>query len=102
MGDRDLLVIVAQLLFEAYTDLYYHRQIYSLERYIGSIIISKRTAYIFVEISVDFIKRRPRSVLELVFKDEAGVKHKSSKFKEDDLLHWNLDTFAHFAVSSFS
>ncbi|KAN0134695.1 hypothetical protein V8E53_007480 [Lactarius tabidus] len=52
-----------------------------------------RDLYIHLkEISVDFIKRRPRSVLELVFKDEAGVKHKSSKFKEDDLLHWNLDT----------
>jgi hypothetical protein len=40
------------------------------------------------------------SVLELILKDEAGVKHKSSKFKECDRVHWNLDTFVHFAVSS--
>ena len=101
MGDQDRLAIDPQLSFEQYADLS-HVQIYSLERYIRSTIISEQTRYSFVEISVDFIKRRPTSVLELVFKDEAGVKHKSSKFKEGDLVHWNLDTFVHFAVSSFS
>jgi len=45
------------------------------------------------EIFVDFIKRRPTSVLELVFKDHAGVKLKSDKFKQGDLVHWNLDTY---------
>ena len=58
--------------------------------------------YIFVEISVDFIKSRPTFVLELVFRDDAGVKHKSNKFKEGDVVHWNIDTFVHFTVSSFS
>ncbi|KAN0134700.1 hypothetical protein V8E53_007485 [Lactarius tabidus] len=52
-----------------------------------------RDIYIHLkEMSVDFIKRRPKSVLELVFRDDAGVKHKSNKFKEGDLVHWNLDT----------
>ena len=101
MGDRDLLVVNPQLSFEQYADLY-HRQIYSLERYVGPTIHSKQTAYIFVELSVDFIKRRPTSVLELVFKDDAGVKYKSDKFKEGDFVHWNLDTFVCFAVSSSS
>ena len=52
---------------------------------------------------MDFIQRRPTSVLELIFKDDAGVKHKSSKFKEGDIVYWNLDMFVHFklVVSSF-
>ncbi|KAN0134645.1 hypothetical protein V8E53_007430 [Lactarius tabidus] len=55
---------------------------------------SDRDRYIHLkEISVDFIKRRPTSVLELVFKDDAGVKYRSSKFKDGDLVHWNLDTY---------
>ena len=38
-------------------------------------------------------------VLELVFKDQAGVlEHNSGKFKEDDLVHWNLDTSVHFVL----
>ncbi|KAF8266375.1 hypothetical protein EI94DRAFT_1733227 [Lactarius quietus] len=45
------------------------------------------------EISVDFIKKRPTSDLELVFKDDAGVKRKSNKFKQGDLIHWNLDVY---------
>ena len=40
------------------------------------------------------------SVLELVFKDEAGVEYKSNKFKDGDLVHWNVDTSV-FVVSSF-
>ncbi|KAN0134708.1 hypothetical protein V8E53_007493 [Lactarius tabidus] len=55
-------------------------------------MISKQTRYSPVEISVDFIKRRPKSALELVFRDDADVKHKSNKFKEGDLVHWNIDT----------
>jgi hypothetical protein len=101
MGDRDRLAIDPRLSFKQYANLS-HVQIYSLKRYIGSIIIFEQTRYSHVEISVDFIKRRPKSVLELVFKDDAGVKHKSNKFKEGDLVYWNLDTFVHFAVSSFS
>lgn len=65
-------------------------------------IISDKTSYSFVEIYVDFIEKRPSSVLELVFKDEAGVKHKSTKFKEGDLLHWNLDMFVYFSASLIS
>ncbi|KAF8269995.1 hypothetical protein EI94DRAFT_1724050 [Lactarius quietus] len=45
------------------------------------------------ELSVYFIKRRPTSVLELVFKDDAGVKHKSHKFEQGDLVYWNLDMY---------
>ncbi|KAH9033823.1 hypothetical protein EDB85DRAFT_2144778 [Lactarius pseudohatsudake] len=44
-----------------------------------------------VEISVDFIKTRPTSDLELVFKDDAGVKYKSNKFKNDTPVLWNPD-----------
>ena len=42
------------------------------------------------------------TVLELAFKDEAGVEHKSGKFKEGDIVHWNIDTSVHFVLSSFS
>ncbi|KAN0133873.1 hypothetical protein V8E53_008305 [Lactarius tabidus] len=49
------------------------------------------------EISVDFIKRRPKSALELVFKDDtkddARVKHESNKFKKGDLVLWNIDMY---------
>ncbi|KAF8269990.1 hypothetical protein EI94DRAFT_1724039 [Lactarius quietus] len=46
------------------------------------------------EISVYFIKRRPTSILELVFKDDAGVK-KSNRFrvKQGDLVYWNFDMY---------
>ena len=64
------------------------------------IIIFEQTRYSPVELFVDFIKRRPTSVVELVFKDIDGVEHKSNKFKEGDLVHWNLDTFVYFAVLS--
>ena len=70
---------------------------------IGPIIIPKQIAYTFVEIFVEFIKRRPKSVLELVLKNDAGVIGKSNKFKEDSItIRWNLDMFVHCAVSSFS
>ncbi|KAH9008750.1 hypothetical protein EDB84DRAFT_67071 [Lactarius hengduanensis] len=50
------------------------------------------------EISVDFIKTRPISDLELVFKDDAGVTHTSNKFKSrlflnSDPVRWNLDIY---------
>ena len=62
----------------------------------GPIIISEQTlSYSPVEISVDFLKRRPTSVLELIIKDDAGVKHKSSQIKEGELVQWNVDTFVH-------
>ncbi|KAH9054854.1 hypothetical protein EDB87DRAFT_1580223 [Lactarius vividus] len=44
-----------------------------------------------VEISVDFIKTRPTSDLELVFKDDAGVKYKSNKFKNSASVLWKPD-----------
>ena len=76
-----------------------HEQIYLLERYVQPAIISNLTwIHSFIEVAVGFINRRPTSALELVFKDEADVKHKSSKFKEDDLINWNLDMFVRFAT----
>ena len=48
-----------------------------------------------VDISVDFIKRRPTSDLELVFKDGAGVKHQSGKFKKSVSIYWSLDMSVH-------
>ncbi|KAI9457251.1 hypothetical protein BJY52DRAFT_1416883 [Lactarius psammicola] len=52
------------------------------------------------EIYVDFIKRRPMSDLELVFKDDAGVKHKSDKFKKGALVHWTLDIYVRTHTSA--
>ena len=37
------------------------------------------------------MKKRPKSDLKLVIKDDTGVKHESNKFKEGDLVLWNLD-----------
>ncbi|KAH9022932.1 hypothetical protein EDB84DRAFT_1564855 [Lactarius hengduanensis] len=45
------------------------------------------------EIFVDFIEKRPTSDLELVFKDDAGIKHKSNKFKKEIVIHWNADIY---------
>ncbi|KAH9021963.1 hypothetical protein EDB85DRAFT_1895448 [Lactarius pseudohatsudake] len=39
----------------------------------------------------DDIKRRPTSDFELFFKDDAGVTHKSNKFKGSIPTRWNLD-----------
>ena len=72
-------------------------QIYSFERYIGPTIVSERTQYNSVEIFVDFIESRPTFDLELVFKDDAGVKHKSDKFKKRALVLWNLDMSVHLS-----
>ena len=41
------------------------------------------------------MKRRSKSDLKLVFKDDTGVKHESNKFKKDALVIWNLDMFVH-------
>ncbi|KAH9028977.1 hypothetical protein EDB85DRAFT_1571481 [Lactarius pseudohatsudake] len=43
------------------------------------------------EIFVDFVKTRPISSIELVFKDHDGVKYKSKKFKNGVLVHWDLN-----------
>ena len=62
----------------------------------------EQARYSFVVIFVNFIKRRPTSDLELVLKDEAGVKHKSRKFKQGDAVHWNLNTFVRPLCGSVS
>ncbi|KAF8256502.1 hypothetical protein EI94DRAFT_1766059 [Lactarius quietus] len=51
-------------------------------------------------ISVYFIKRRPTSILELVFKDDAGVKHKSNKCKRGDPVLWNFDMYVEADTSA--
>ncbi|KAH9020069.1 hypothetical protein EDB85DRAFT_537079 [Lactarius pseudohatsudake] len=45
------------------------------------------------EISVDFIKKRPTSDLELVFKDDAGATRKSDKFKNGARVHWDVNIY---------
>ncbi|KAH8988299.1 WD40 repeat-like protein [Lactarius hatsudake] len=45
------------------------------------------------DIYVDFIEERPSSDLELIFKDDADVDHKSNKFKEGITTHWNIDIY---------
>ncbi|KAH9053099.1 hypothetical protein EDB87DRAFT_1712583 [Lactarius vividus] len=52
------------------------------------------------EISVDFIKTRPTSDLELVFKDDAGVTRKSNKFRNGALVHWDLDIYLKIHTSA--
>ena len=42
------------------------------------------------------MKRRPKSDLKLILKDDTGVKHKSNKFKKGDLILWNFDMSVHF------
>ena len=91
-----------QLSFEQYAD-HSCAQIYSFERYMVPTIISKQTAYAFVGLFVEFFKERPKSILELVLKNDAGVVYKSNQFKEHNItIHWNLDTFVDFAVPSFT
>jgi hypothetical protein len=58
-----------------------------------------KTQYIRTDISVDFIKKRPTSDLELVFKDGNDVKHQSNKFKKNDPIYWNIDMYV-YVVSS--
>ena len=41
------------------------------------------------------MKRRPKSNLKLIFKDDTGVKHESNKFKKGDFVLWDLDMFVH-------
>ena len=101
MDYRDRLAINPQLSSEQHADLSCV-QIYSFERYIGSVIICKQTQYTFIEIFVEFIKGRPTSVLELVLENDHADVYKSNQFKEHDLVHWNIDTSVHFTVSSFS
>ncbi|KAH9010123.1 hypothetical protein EDB85DRAFT_1317852 [Lactarius pseudohatsudake] len=53
------------------------------------------------EISVEFIKTRPISDLELVFKDDAGVIHKPYKFKNNGaLIHWNVNIYVNTHTSA--
>ena len=38
---------------------------------------------------------RPKNDLELVFKEDTGIKRKSNKFKKGELVIWNLDMSVH-------
>jgi hypothetical protein len=62
-------------------------------------LLMGKTQYIRTDISVDFIKKRPTSDLELVFKDGNDVKHQSNKFKKNDPIYWNIDMYV-YVVSS--
>ena len=61
-------------------------------------IPSEQARYSRIEIFIDFIKRRPTSDLELTFKDDAGVKHQSNKFKKGVPICWGLDMSVHLPV----
>lgn len=96
MNDQDRLVFYLQLSVEhPSSGLTVSPQIYSLERYIVPIIISEHNRYSFVEVSVDFIKRRPPFDIDLVFKADSGALYESNRFKGGDLVHWNLGLFVH-------
>jgi hypothetical protein len=84
------------MLTARYTYRYIH-----LKGMCGSTVADKKTKYICTDISVDFIKKRPTSDLELVFKDGAGVKHQSNKFKKSVPIYWNLDMSV-YVVSSIT
>ena len=70
-----------------------------LGRYVGPVIISDQTRYSYVGISVGFIKGRPTSNLELIFRVDDGVEHKSNKFKKSDLVRWTTNMFESLAMS---
>ena len=57
--------------------------------------VENKTHYSFLDISVNFIKERPTADLELVFKDGAGDKQQSKKFKKSVPIYWSLDMFVH-------
>ena len=57
--------------------------------------VENKTHYSFLDISVDFIKERPTADLELVFKDGAGDKQQSKKFKKSVPIYWSLDMSVH-------
>ena len=61
------------------------------------VFVDKNPHHGFLDISVDFIKpeERPTSDLELVFKDGAGDKQQSKKFKKKDFIYWSLDMSVH-------
>ena len=48
------------------------------------------------------MKRRPKSDLKLVFKDDTGVEHESKKFKKGVLVLWNFDMSVHLSCNPFS
>ncbi|KAH8980657.1 hypothetical protein EDB92DRAFT_262290 [Lactarius akahatsu] len=52
------------------------------------------------EVFVDFVKTRPTSDIDLVFKDHAGVKYKSNKFENGVLVHWDLDIHVRYHTSA--
>ena len=37
------------------------------------------------------VRKRPKSDLKLVLKDDTGVEHESNEFKQRDLVIWNID-----------
>ena len=41
------------------------------------------------------VRKRPKSDLKLVLKDDTGVEHESNKFKHGDLVLWDLDMSVH-------
>ena len=73
-----------------------HRYIH-LKGILVPVFVDKNPHYGFLDISVDFIKpeERPTSDLELVFKDGAGDKQQSKKFKKKDFIYWSLDMSVH-------
>ena len=73
-----------------------HRYIH-LKGILVLVFVYNKTHYGFLDISVVFKKpgERPTSDLELVFKDDAGDKQQSKKFKKNDVIYWTLDMSVH-------
>ena len=94
MDDQNQFVFDLQLSLEQYDDHLPHSYIH-LKGILVSTLVDDEAHYSSVDISVDFIKRRPTSDLELVFKDDAGVKHQSGKFKKSVSIYWSLDMSVH-------
>ncbi|KAH9165341.1 hypothetical protein EDB89DRAFT_1911510 [Lactarius sanguifluus] len=72
------------------TDMDDQAQYIDLKRIWGPPLLLSRID-VRLEISVDFTETRPTSDLELVFKDDAGVKYKSNKFTNGAPVLWNLE-----------
>ena len=94
MDDQDLSVLDSRLPFEQMLTATPHRYIH-LKGNLVPAFVDNKTHLSFLDISVDFIKERPTSDIELVFKDGAGDKQQSKKFRKSVPIYWSLNMSVH-------
>ena len=94
MDDQDLSVLDSRLPFEQMLTATPHRYIH-LKGNLVPAFVDNKTHLSFLDISVEFIKERPTSDIELVFKDGAGDKQQSKKFRKSVPIYWSLNMSVH-------